>query len=197
MRITQEVYSNIENTVWSRRAETWWILLSKGNSWLIDGFVFDQNSLALNAAVYTPNTDFLNSVLPVKEAEWYAFIGVVHSHPHWIISPSIPDIRASVRNLTNGFNNHIVEYALPIVQSMPTSWRFEIYPYVVDRLGNVRKQVLQIVRHPPTVEIDLNPFWGWAVSMPTNPFWGGKIPLVVNPFWGNDIVRAVNPFWKD
>jgi proteasome lid subunit RPN8/RPN11 len=173
MRITRQAYNEIHSSIWSEKAETWWMLLSKNNSGIIDGFIFDTNT-ANTWSQYSPDVNFLNAQLSIAEARGFAFVGIVHSHPHGIIRPSSPDIAASIKNMRT--NPHIVEYLLPIVQSEPTSGKFELHPYVVTRQWIVKSQVLDIIE--PTN--NYYPFWWWDRYKTTtqNPFWS----WIQNPF---------------
>ena len=126
MRMTTQVYQDLENYIGSRPAESGGLLLSNMHDYTIKCFVFDILA-AKNPTIYQPNTEFLNSVLKGRNDE---FVGIAHSHRN-CNNLSSQDRRAAWSNLTSPSNPHLNAYLMPLIQTIPDTGRFEIIPYIV------------------------------------------------------------------
>ena len=127
MRMTAQVYRDIERSIGSRPAESGGILLSKSHDYTVTCFVWD-NAADRNETIYQPNTEFLNAVLKGRDDE---FVGIVHSHPRGARRLTSQDQRAAWSNLTSPGNAHLQAYLMPLIQTTPDTGRFELIPYVV------------------------------------------------------------------
>ena len=87
--ITEEVFSQIRETVGSHISETGGILGSS-NGKHIDHFYFDKTA-EVTGATYEPDCNELNPVIQKWYEEGIEFVGFIHSHPRGAIKPSNPD----------------------------------------------------------------------------------------------------------
>lgn len=127
MRMTRQAYTDIEETIGKRPAESGGILLSDKYDYTITCMVFDI-AASQNSTVYQPNTAFLNSVLKGRNDQ---FVGIVHSHTAGYGRLSGQDKNAAWSNITSPGNPHLQAYLMPIVQTIPDTGRFQIIPHIV------------------------------------------------------------------
>ena len=127
MRMTTQVYDDLENFIGSRPAESGGLLLSNTRNYSITCFVSDI-AARKNRTIYQPDTEFLNSVLKGRNDE---FVGIAHSHPGGARQFTSQDQRAAWSNLTSPGNPHLQAYLMPLIQTIPDTGRFEIIPYIV------------------------------------------------------------------
>jgi hypothetical protein len=142
MSMTRRAFREIENLIGSRPAESGGLLISRTRDYTITSFIFDI-AAGTNCWVYQPNTEFLNSVLKGRNEE---FIGIVHSHARGATQLSLQDQNAAWSNMTSPANPHLNAYLMPLIQTVPDTGRFEIFPYILTchPSGNGRVIVRQV-----------------------------------------------------
>jgi len=92
MILTESAYNNIINTVGATKAESGGILFGKEDDNIIQEFHFDENA-KVTRVTYEINVKSLNPIIKRKwDEEGLSVIGILHSHPHGISNPSMPDI---------------------------------------------------------------------------------------------------------
>ena len=142
LNMTEEVLSQIRETIGKRRPESGGILGSSDGK-TIDHYYFDVYA-ATSSGTYTMNTKALNAEIRRWNDNDIRFMGIIHSHPKGVTAPSSQDI-ANAKHIID-----IVdvggELMIPIVQvSDDLSGDINIYPYVVKRSVSVEKPQLNIV----------------------------------------------------
>lgn len=127
MRIKRHAYTEIEQLIGNKPAESGGLLISRSLNYVITDFIFDL-AAGTNRWVYQPNTGFLNSTLKGRNEE---FVGIAHSHSRGAIQLSGQDQNAAYSNMTSPGNPHLNAYLMPLIQTIPDTGRFEIIPYIV------------------------------------------------------------------
>lgn len=127
MRITRRAYTEIRELIGHKHAESGGLLISRTGDYTITDFIFDI-AAGTNRWVYQPNTDFLNSVLKGRNEE---FVGIAHSHAGGATRLSGQDQNAAWSNMTSPGNPHLNAYLMPLIQTVPDTGRFDIFPYIL------------------------------------------------------------------
>ncbi len=81
MKIRRSVLFKIKETLGTMSPEEGGMLLSNDGGLTITDFIFDPNSDRSGVA-YSPNSDFLNTVIKEQRDKGNHFAGIIHSHPN-------------------------------------------------------------------------------------------------------------------
>lgn len=150
--MTSKVYSEICRTIGTRKPEQGGILGSSDGKH-IDHYYFDKTA-DCSAASYTMNTTVLNEIIHEWNDNGVQLIGIIHSHPRGITSPSAGDKETA---------KHIIEtvnvegkFFTPIVQvSNKLNGDIEIYPYTFEQSVEMKRINLNIEKETTTeAEVD-------------------------------------------
>lgn len=145
LKMTKQVYNHIKQTIGKKNPEQGGMLGMTTDT--ITHYIWDINAITTNLE-YSPNTEFLETILDKWEDEDISFCGFIHSHPELLSNLSKADIDYGLEILKSFRNLDFI--FLPIV----TNYKgiIEIHPYKLDRDGNVEKVKLNIInnykKHP-------------------------------------------------
>lgn len=102
-------------------------MLGTSNGVEVDNYIFDDEA-EVGFATYTPNIEFLQKELNDWRENSVELIGFVHSHPTGFIFPSSADVEYAKRIINEIDSDYLF---LPIINTVPETGLFEIYPYIV------------------------------------------------------------------
>ena len=149
IHISRSVYNEILNTLGTRKPELGGMLGWKEDQDYIDTFVFDKYA-KVGFSEYSPNTEYLMDVMEHEWRENSIYLGgFIHSHPQDFCKLSNADVEYAQR-IMEAFDMRYI--FMPIVTS---SYEYEarIYPYIVNRQGNVSE--CKIVIFNDTISTDM------------------------------------------
>lgn len=129
MTIDQHTYNTLCNTFAPVPPEAGGILGSRNGC--ICAFVYDPGTPDISRNCYTPDVDFLNSVIEQWQEEGITFCGIVHSHPAGHRKLSNVDL-AYIQTIMNCMPAQIRELYFPVI--IPGEG---IFPYQAKRDGTV------------------------------------------------------------
>ncbi|OGR07198.1 MAG: hypothetical protein A2511_12410 [Deltaproteobacteria bacterium RIFOXYD12_FULL_50_9] len=136
MLMNAETHNAIRDHIGQNRAERGG-MLGRDSDGVIRHFEADHKGRC-NAAAYDPDIDYLNGVIKGWKTKGIEFCGFVHSHPPGLVHPSGHD-RWYAGEILSCFKR--LEYlVIPIVQTIPDTGRFEIFPYIAMPEKEDRKQ---------------------------------------------------------
>lgn len=141
--ITATALAEIERSIGSRRSEEGGALGGSRKDGVARFFHFDC-SARTTGATYSPDHESLNRLFARDwNPQGINLLGFVHSHPPGCRGPSSGDL-AYARRILDAIPE-LERLFLPIVQSVPDSGRFSVYPYAVVRDGkDVRVEELEL-----------------------------------------------------
>ncbi len=146
--ITAEVYKQISDTIGRRKPEQGGILGSSDGKH-IDHYYFDE-SADRTAASYTMNTKALNEVIHRWNDNGVQLVGIIHSHPQGVITPSYGD-KETAKHIIETINVQ-GKFFTPIVQVSPKlNGEIKIYPYTFEQTVEMKQQAM-IIEEPKPVE---------------------------------------------
>lgn len=125
--ISSEVYAQVKEFIGMQPAERG-MMIGRSRDGVIRYCEIDQHGHC-SAAAYDPDIEHMNAVIKRWNKEEIEFAGFIHSHPGGIRNPSEHDhwyageILACFKKLELMW--------MPIVQTVPTSGKFELIPYAV------------------------------------------------------------------
>lgn len=134
IKITQEVYREIETTIGALPEEQGGMLGSSDGGNTIDHFYWDTNA-ATSSVTYSPNTDIINrDILPAWNKNNVRLVGFVHSHPKGFTRPSGGDL-IYVQRLLEALDEE--RFVMPIVQVDMKHNSCEILGYTIEKDKNL------------------------------------------------------------
>lgn len=134
LHMSPAVFTQIKETIGSRKAETGGILGGNRKTCEVTHFCFDHVPQNCSSVAYTPNNAVLNKVL---KSEWkpqgIEFLGSVHSHPPYFRHPSSGD-ETYARRILDAME---LPYLLvPIVMTTADTGAFSLLPFAAVRDGD-------------------------------------------------------------
>jgi len=126
VRLTQAVYARIMKVHAEVPPEAGGIILGPEGSDLVTTFHRDENGFG-TSVTFTLDAKGLNAKLRVYKDAGLEMMGVVHSHPRGVKTPSPADLDYAAKLLTNPKNEGTEELLMPIYCSGI------LYPYVIRR----------------------------------------------------------------
>ena len=138
MTIDQHTYNTLCNTFAPVPPEAGGILGSRNGC--ICAFVYDPGTPDISRNCYTPDVDFLNSVIEQWQEEGITFCGIVHSHPAGHRKLSNVDL-AYIQTIMNCMPESVQELFFPIV--IPGEG---IFPYLARRGSAVASDKITITK---------------------------------------------------
>ena len=139
--ITPQVYEEIRQTIGRKRPEQGGILGSSDGKH-IDHYYHDKTA-ACSGGTYTMNAAALNRVIHEWNDNDVQLIGVIHSHPQGLTSPSAGDMETARQIIETVDVKGI--FFTPIVQVSPKlDGTIEIYPYSFERSVKLQPHSLVI-----------------------------------------------------
>ena len=162
LRMTAQVFAEIERTVGSLPAEQGGILGGNPNEGVISHYHFDAEG-SRTGVTYSPNAKLLTELL---QKEWnprgIRLMGFVHSHPRSFRRLSSGDIFYAERIL--GVNEEMAALYLPLVMSAGDAGRFEFLPFAVvpgeggkPRVQSMNLRIVSGSAHRPLDGVDAVP----------------------------------------
>lgn len=141
LHLTPAVFTQIKETIGSRKAETGGILGGNRKTGEVTHFCFDAVPQERSGVAYTPNNAILNKVI---KSEWkpqgIEFLGSVHSHPPSYHHPS-PGDETYARRILDAME---LPYLLvPIVITIADTGAFSLLPFAAVRDGDSVRVVPQ------------------------------------------------------
>lgn len=134
LRITSDIYEQIKRTVGTVSAEQGGILGGDRNDFVVRSFHLDD-AANQTGVTYSPNHKKLNQLLDKRwNPAGINLLGFVHSHPPFVLRPSLGDLIYARRILDT--IPQLPYLLLPIVVSKADTGVFELYPYAAVREGN-------------------------------------------------------------
>ena len=101
-------------------------------------FVYDPGTPDISRNCYTPDVDFLNSIIEQWQEEGITFCGIVHSHPPGQQNLSEADL-SYIQTILDCMPVRIQELYFPI--TIPGEG---IFPYLARRKGSITSDVLAV-----------------------------------------------------
>jgi len=140
IKMTKSIYYQIKTTIGTYPAETGGMLGSMFQD-EISHYVFDKHART-GLAEYNPDVVFLNNVLNQWANHSIDLIGMIHSHPAYLMSPSYADLEYAKRIIDIFDLDYLF---LPIIKSQ-ASGAFEIHAYIIklDDHGNPYEETVDL-----------------------------------------------------
>lgn len=146
LTLHRDVLASIESTIGALPAEEGGLLGGQRHDSIVRTWHFDQGA-ARSSATYSPDVATLRRVTSEQWAPaGLGMVGFVHSHPHGFDTPSSGDLAYATAILKR--NPALDRLLLPIIQTVPTSGRFSLRPWVAERTSkgfDIAEQRLDIV----------------------------------------------------
>ena len=157
-KMTSDVHEQIKSFIGDYPAERG-AMFGRDPDGIIRHCVLDTEANC-NSVAYDPDINYLNRVIKSWTKQGIEFVGFVHSHPKGFDHPSMPDELYSA-SILQCFERLELLW-IPIVQTIPTSGRYELIPYAAipskDRTKcTVVKAQLEIINEhqKPTINTPL------------------------------------------
>ena len=142
VRIRQDVFDQIKSTIGTKIPETGGMLGCCNSFGIVDRYVFDEHA-RVGRGEYSPDVKFLETIINDIWEEGTSLSGFIHSHPYGVTSPSYADVEYAIKIMVANDEKSLF---IPIIMS--TSYgvcQFQIFGYIIDVMGGVRKCNIEVV----------------------------------------------------